>query len=838
MAKSHDKGGVDLVQHSIEAASAALTAATRILIDEAIKDDVYKCCFIGALVHDLGKAAAGFQEMIKHPERPSWKGRRHEIVSAALFVHNFRNLKQYLDHPVRFFAIYLSIVVHHKPYKESVAGWPEPIPEEQWPPNAQFRIMWEETLCNKDLLQETWKEILNNLQQDDWARQLIDDQWLPHELEVPSVDEILCTFGNFVDGMLENFSNFGYGKGIVDWKLLPSPQDKFFISLVRSLVTVGDHLASGSNNYVPHTPDLAKYEVAPKRSSLRPFQEKIGKNGTAMLRAPTGSGKTEAAFNWLKHNQQQEQGLSRIFYVLPIQASINAMFKRWTKFLQLNEGYKVVALHHSRAANVYFHLLDDDQTNLTRREKLKEMEKSINEPLTIVKSQKTEPFSSFVLDSPNWKRLFGKDLSKVKSYIANDMARLAQEIFYPIKVTTPHQLLKVMMQGQGWEPMVCDFTKCLVVFDEIHSYDSNLTGLILNLAKTLIEQFDAKVLFMSATFPDLLKNLIHTHIRSDIPYIEPDANDPVDKQFIERKRHKIKHHDSNIAELIPKLSHEIQQAESTLIICNTVRDAQSAYLIVKSMFPKKDTILLHSRFKYGDRQKKERRIIEEPSDGKILVATQVVEVSLDIDFELGIITLAPLDALVQRLGRINRAGTRPLQKPNVHIASPGEYANLIYDKTLLEKSKHLLESCNGSELSEIDLITLINNLYTEEYWKETGEQAFTNATSHETISNFKTSIVPGTFRPWIDQIMENRERVTVDVLLEHDWNEYTKYAKRGLLKSADLLIPAYIKKEQLQDANKLQPRMKNSPPVLKKDWYEYSEEMGLTIKTKPEEDSE
>ncbi len=841
MAKSKNRGGTDLVQHCIEAASAALTAATRIIIEKNQQEDVYKCSFIGALLHDLGKAAAGFQEMIKRQDHPSWQGRRHEILSAAIFVHNFHRLPPYMENPTRFLAIYLAIITHHKPYREKGTTWPNSIDENQWPPYAQFKIMWKQLLCNKELLQNDWKRIVRLLREDAWTNQLIEEKWIPETLDIP--EKIEC-FKDFIEGKLKGngntIPNYAYKRGIVEDNF-PNGIDRFFISIVRSLVTVGDHLSSGNNNYVPATPDLSKYSIVPKGASLRPFQQKVGNFGTVMLRAPTGSGKTEAAFNWLRCNQKNVEGFSRIFYVLPVQASINAMFERFSRFLKFNKGYRLVGLHHSRAANVYFHLLELELTNigmkLTKKKQIKAVEQRVNEPPISVDSQNGKTFSSFILDNPEWKKFFGKKVGQVLSYAASDMARLAQEIFYPIKVTTPHQLLKVLMQGKGWEPTVCDFTKCLVVFDEIHSYDSNMTGLILNLAKTLIRQFDAKVLFMSATFPDMLKKLILEHVDGNIKFLTPDRNDPIDKKFLERKRHKITIHKETVHELIPILSKEIDRAESTLIICNTVRDAQQAYQTIKEMFPHKEAVLLHSRFKYGDRQKKEQRIIGQSNKGKILVATQVVEVSLDIDYELGIIALAPLDALVQRLGRVNRAGKRPIAKPNVHITHQGKFAHLIYDKNLLEKSLDLLTRLDGKELTENDLVDLINELYDEEFWKKTGETTFNNAINYGRISNFKDTIIPGTYKPWIDQIIESKERTTVDVVLQTDWEMYSKLAKKGSLKAADLLIPTYVKKNHIISPPKGQ-KFRNLPPVLKSEICDYSFEMGLTLKSSEEKETQ
>ena len=100
---------------------------------------------------------------------------------------------------------------------------------------------------------------------------------------------------------------------------------------------------------------------------------------------------------------------------------------------------------------------------------------------------------------------------------------------------------------------------------------------------------------------------------------------------------------------------------SVLVCCNTVRRAQRVYEKLKESHPELQVELLHGRFNSVDRLEKEKRLLDQMSTkcrpnarGNVLVATQVVEVSLDVDFDTIFTEPAPLDALLQRFGRINR----------------------------------------------------------------------------------------------------------------------------------------------------------------------------------------
>ena len=116
--------------------------------------------------------------------------------------------------------------------------------------------------------------------------------------------------------------------------------------------------------------------------------------------------------------------------------------------------------------------------------------------------------------------------------------------------------------------------------------------------------------------------------------------------------------DSGLAKVIE----DAKAGRSVLVVCNLVDHAQEAYDRIRDELNEANirTELLHGRFNMRDRSKKEQIIRDatgSTSDARcpiVLVATQAVEVSLDIDLDTIYTEPAPLEALVQRFGRINR----------------------------------------------------------------------------------------------------------------------------------------------------------------------------------------
>jgi len=158
----------------------------------------------------------------------------------------------------------------------------------------------------------------------------------------------------------------------------------------------------------------------------------------------------------------------------------------------------------------------------------------------------------------------------------------------------------------------------------------------------LIEENDAKILIMSATMPSFLKDMFldDLHIENEIV---------MDKKELSRYlRHKCNIIDGDILENIDLIIKRLQNKEKVLIVCNTVNRAQDVYKLLRNQV--NDSALLHGRFILKDREAIEKNL----ENLNLLVGTQVIEVSLDIDYDVCFSEPAPIDALIQRFGRINR----------------------------------------------------------------------------------------------------------------------------------------------------------------------------------------
>ena len=125
------------------------------------------------------------------------------------------------------------------------------------------------------------------------------------------------------------------------------------------------------------------------------------------------------------------------------------------------------------------------------------------------------------------------------------------------------------------------------------------------------------------------------------------------------------------------LEKAVQEDQKILIVSNRVADAQIRFQELKDSFPSIPIMLIHSRYKRNDRKNLETQLTEvfnQSTQACIVVSTQVVEVSLDISFDLMITDAAPQDALIQRFGRINRKRTpETIGKYNpIYVLAPPE----------------------------------------------------------------------------------------------------------------------------------------------------------------------
>ncbi len=276
---------------------------------------------------------------------------------------------------------------------------------------------------------------------------------------------------------------------------------------------------------------------------------------------------------------------------------------------------------------------------------------------------------------------------------------LREKTFHkPLTVATVDQILTCGFNIGYWEMKEFNCFHSRIIIDEIHSYDFYTLGLIIATIRHF-KELKAKFFIMSATIPKFLKKLIKQEL-TEIKLIE-------NKSLLEESRNLFEVNNCNVDELDEQIICEIEKNRKVLIVVNTVNEAIRLY----EKYNKYKPICYHSRFIQKDRVQKEKQIkevSEDQSERNLVITTQVVEVSLDIDFDILFTESAPADAIVQRAGRVNRK--RKKENTKIVIFHHTEKAE-FYGKDILEKSFLEFQKYNNNRITEQQFIDIVNEVY-------------------------------------------------------------------------------------------------------------------------------
>lgn len=283
--------------------------------------------------------------------------------------------------------------------------------------------------------------------------------------------------------------------------------------------------------------------------------------------------------------------------------------------------------------------------------------------------------------------------------------------------TTVDQILKFPFYYRGFEKELASMAGAKVIIDEIQAYDPDIAAMLV-IAMKMIHQMGGKFMVTTATLPTL-------YVEKLLKMID-NKDSLVQGQFVDSSltRHRIQLRESRVDDSLAEIV-EHGKERKVLIIVNTVKQAVQVYRALKNQ-SLDHVYLLHSQFTREDRQTLEQKIqdFDEKGHAGVWVTTQLVEASLDIDFDELHTELSVLDSLFQRMGRCYRRRSLNHTEPNVFVYTDidqisGVGDQNVYDRSLVEKGLALLEKYNGEVLGESTKIELVSHLYTREYLEGT-----------------------------------------------------------------------------------------------------------------------
>ncbi|WP_157203909.1 CRISPR-associated helicase Cas3' [Methylomonas methanica] len=371
-----------------------------------------------------------------------------------------------------------------------------------------------------------------------------------------------------------------------------------------------------------------------------------------ILEDVTGAGKTEAAL--ILTQRLIAKGLAGGLYIgLPTMATANAMYQRLGKvyrnFYQTGEQPSLVLAHGAR-----------------------ELSQAFRDSVVLAEQANID------VDYQNGRLEEDQELSATaycNAWLADSRKKA---LLADVGVGTLDQALLAVLPARHQSLRLLGLSRKVLLVDEVHAYDSYMQKLLAALLEAHARQGGSAIL-LSATLPQTMRENLtasfHRGLGLEAPSLAypaayplathtpaPALETPIDTRAEVKRTVHVQRLDSE-EQIITKIRHCAEQGHCVCWIRNTVKSACQTYQsLLGSGFPADRLALFHSRFAMIDRQAIENRTLQtfgEPSGhdtrkGQILIATQVVEQSLDLDFDVLISDLAPIDLLIQRAGRLRR----------------------------------------------------------------------------------------------------------------------------------------------------------------------------------------
>ena len=638
---------------------------------------VMRLCELTALLHDIGKITPAFQNMIaknieKHAERMitlglDVSGKFRDAAKSPHKVAGYVILKE-----INKFPSEISVIIGFHHGRTDLSE-----------PDIQLDLFrgnyFGENKSNRKAQENLWRELWS-----DWILSALEKTGFTLEtLPKPNVKAQMILTGLLI---------------MADW----IASNTYYFPYIRLEETLASTACEERVNNAWKRLGLSKIlEIENCCDSPERFSEKFGFEANSMqrqvmeivsqdscsglyiLEAPMGLGKTEAALSAAEILIDKTSS-GGIYFGLPTQATANGIFRRirdWASncdselhsirlahgMTELNEEYK--AMFHGNASGISSDSKDDDDSN--------------NKNIIVhewFEGRKQALLADFVI-------------ATIDQFL---LASLKQK--------------HVMLRHLGLSGKI-------VILDECHAYDSYM-NVYLDHTLTWMGAYGVPVIVLSATLPPQRRDeLIRAYMNklgskiecnddnSVYPVLTSVINGKVTRKAlscdIRPKRVSIKNILEEKENLADYLRKKLAAGGCAAVIVNTVAYAQELSKMLKDELKNFRIVCFHSRFVATDRAKIENMLLE--SVGKnstqdirnrlIVVRTQVIEQSLDLDFDTMITELCPIDLLLQRSGRLHRhERKRPsgCEEPVLAVLRPSEPKRSIYDEWILQQTQKYL----------------------------------------------------------------------------------------------------------------------------------------------------
>ena len=405
-----------------------------------------------------------------------------------------------------------------------------------------------------------------------------------------------------------------------------------------------------------------------------------------LIEAPMGEGKTEAGI-YAAVQMASQWGKDGFYIALPTAATANQMVTRAHALLGMHNLSSVVRLLHSMAW----------------------------------------------LETP---QIYSSNSPDEQSEIATWLAPLKRGLLGQYAVGTVDQAMFAATNVKYGVLRLLGLSNKVLIIDEIHSYDAYMSEILVRLLEWC-KALKIPVVMLSATLPPAMKEKLlapytSKRLSGEYPLITMLGQDNTAQEY---KIFETSHRLTISTCLSPILNEPESIAEAAIqevtdggclcVLMNTVREAQEVYSAIRERYSG-DLILFHAQFPAGRRSEIERECIRRYGKDKskrpkrsILVATQVVEQSLDVDFDIMLTAIAPIDLLFQRMGRVFRH--EDTERPASHKAAsvtvmvPKEGRSYgasayVYPECLLNSARRILVEKNSVQIPE-DLAAMVQKGY-------------------------------------------------------------------------------------------------------------------------------